>query len=60
MGKVTVSPKDKPWGESVPEKGDRLKGGKMADLLAAQGFEGVRLFNKIPFEDQMSQGVGGN
>lgn len=40
------------WGEDVPEKGDRLKGGKMADLLAAQGFEGVRLFDKIPFEDQ--------
>jgi hypothetical protein len=35
------------WGEEVPERGDRLRGGKMADLLAAQGFEGVRLFDKI-------------
>jgi hypothetical protein len=41
------------WGEEVPERGDRLRGGKMADLLAAQGFEGVRLFDKIPFEDQL-------
>lgn len=40
------------WGEDVPERGDRLRGGKMADLLAAQGFEGDRLFDKIPFEDQ--------
>lgn len=37
----------------MPERGDRLRGGKMADLLVAQGFEGVRLFDKIPFEDQL-------
>jgi hypothetical protein len=41
------------WGERVPDRGDRLKGGKMAKLLAAQGFKGDRLFAKIPFDDQV-------
>ena len=32
------------WGEFTPKEGDRLRAGKMAVLLAAQGFEGDRFF----------------
>jgi hypothetical protein len=41
------------WGEDTPKEGARLRAGKMADLLSGQGFEGARLFDKIPFEDQL-------
>jgi hypothetical protein len=41
------------WGEGAPLSGARLRARKMADLLSAQGFEGVRLFDKIPFEDRL-------
>ena len=40
------------WGEFVPERGARLRAGKMAELLAAQGFEGARFFEKAPFKGQ--------
>jgi hypothetical protein len=41
------------WGENSPQEGDRLRGGKMAELLIAQGFEGDRLFEKINFLDNV-------
>jgi hypothetical protein len=41
------------WGENSPIGGDRLKGGKMAELLISQGFEGDRLFEKINFIDNV-------
>ena len=40
------------WGYNVPKIGDRLRMGKMADLLSAQGFEGDRLFKKVLFNGQ--------
>jgi hypothetical protein len=40
------------WGELAPKEGDRLRAGKMAELLSAQGFMGDRLFIKVPFGDQ--------
>jgi len=40
------------WGEDAPVEGDRLRMGKMAELLSAQGFTGDRLFVKISFENQ--------
>lgn len=36
------------WGEIVPKIGDDFRGGKMAELLSANGFEGGRFFVKIP------------
>lgn len=36
----------------TPDRGDRLRGGKLAKLLDAQGFEGGRLYKQIPFGDQ--------
>lgn len=40
------------WGELAPKEGDRFRAGKMAALLAAQGFEGDRFFLRVPFEGQ--------
>lgn len=40
------------WGELTPKEGDRFRAGKMAALLAAQGFEGDRFFLRVPFEGQ--------
>ena len=42
------------WGEKTPIEGDRLRMGKMAELLIAQGFESDRFFTKIKFEGQES------
>lgn len=35
------------WGELTPKQGDRLRAGKIATLLAAQGFEGDRFFLRV-------------
>lgn len=40
------------WGEIAPLEGDRLRMGKMATLLTEHGFDGDRLFLKVPFESQ--------
>ncbi|MGK7895463.1 MAG: hypothetical protein AB4372_18050 [Xenococcus sp. (in: cyanobacteria)] len=42
------------WGEETPKIGDRLRMGKMAKLLADQGFEGDRFFDKVDFKGQQS------
>lgn len=42
------------WGEKVPKIGDRLRMGKMANLLAQQEFEGDRFFEKVDFNGQIS------
>jgi hypothetical protein len=41
------------WGELTPKEGDRLRAGKMATLLSAQGFEGDRFFLKVTTDDQL-------
>lgn len=39
----------KDWGDEVPEKGVKLRAGKMAELLTGQGFQGVNLYKGIVF-----------
>lgn len=36
------------WGEFTPQIGDSFRAGKMAELLAANGFDGARFFLRIP------------
>ena len=40
------------WGQTIPERNDKLRGGKLAELLDAQGFEGDSLYKQVPFNDQ--------
>jgi hypothetical protein len=40
------------WGQDAPERGARFRGGKMAELLDAWGFEGACFFAKAPFGRQ--------
>lgn len=42
------------WGEEAPRMGDKFRGGKMAELLAAQGFEGDYFFQRITFRGQQA------
>lgn len=35
------------WGELTPQIGDSFRSGKMAELLAANGFEGARFFVRV-------------
>jgi hypothetical protein len=36
------------WGEFTPKLGDSLRAGKMAEILAAQKYEGDRFFVRVP------------
>jgi hypothetical protein len=46
------------WGEFTPEIGARFRAGKMAELLAANGFEGARFFEKLPLGGLAFGGAG--
>lgn len=38
------------WGENVPKEGDNFRAGKMAELLAANGFKGDNFFDKVIYD----------
>jgi hypothetical protein len=38
------------WGEFTPKLGDNLRAGKMAEILAAHGYENSRFFIRVPDE----------